>query len=196
MAVIYYPKNQLLYIRDTVVSASNYESVVLACSPNTVLYFDTSSAVTAASAMNLAVTASWALSASFSVISTVSASYSSTASFALNGGGGEGAVAYMTIATSSLNWITCSFLNGEQYITIGVSGSYNFTCSDIPSSGQVSNAILYINNTATSTSSLVFPATWKFIGIVPTYLTASKVAVMSLKSYGDGTVLASMTSQY
>jgi hypothetical protein len=105
MAVIYYPKNQLLYVRDTTSSASNYESVVLAVSPNTVLYFDTSSAVTAESAMNLAVTASWALTASISQVlnvvssaswasSSVSSSYVPTSNYN----------PYSTIITSSTYW--------------------------------------------------------------------------------------------
>src|ERR1035441_879767 len=111
MAVIYYPKNQLLYIRDTTSSASNYESVVLAVSPNTVLYFDTGSGVTAENAMNLAVTASWALSASVSLVygsvtsaswatASISASYSATASWASQ-------------SLSSSYGVTSSYLNSN-----------------------------------------------------------------------------------
>lgn len=197
MAVIYYPKNQLLYIRDTVVSASNYESIVLACSPNTVLYFDTSSMVTAASAMNLAVTASWALTASISqvFVTTTSASWASQSLSASYAPGGV-SNAYVTIATSSLRWITASYLTPEQFVTIGVSASYNFTCSDVPASGQVATVTLYISNSAAFTSSLSFPSDWVFMGSVPTYISTSKAAILSLKNYGGALNVAAFTVQY
>ena len=60
MAVIYYPKNQLMYIRDTVTSSSNYESVYLNTQPNTIIYFDTSSMMQGINASLIPITASWA----------------------------------------------------------------------------------------------------------------------------------------
>ena len=194
MAVIYYPKNQLLYIRDTVVSASNYESVVLACSPNTVLYFDTSSAVTAASAMNLAVTASWALTASVTLL-FISSSYAATASIASTL---LPSMPYTTIQTASATvyGITCSFFDIKEYLNIGVGNvTYYFTQSNVPTSGQYSQVSLFINNIATTTMSLSFPASWSFIGTVPTYLTASRGAYLNLEAFGS-TIVAAWGSQY
>jgi hypothetical protein len=92
MAVIYYPKNQLMFIRDTVTSASNYESVYLNVQPNTIIYFETSSYMQSINASTIPITASWAMTASISTVlfytstsfasSSISASYSNTASFA------------------------------------------------------------------------------------------------------------------
>jgi hypothetical protein len=94
MAVIYYPKNSLLYIRDTVTSASNYESVVLSIQPNTVLYFDTSS-VSALTPTQVPWTASWAL----------------TASIALNAGGTSASSSWASSSISASYAITASYLD-------------------------------------------------------------------------------------
>ena len=210
MAVIYYPKNQLMFIRDTTVSASNFESVVLNVQPNTVLYFDTTSLVNNVNAQMIPITASWALTASVSTVigftvsaswatQSLSSSFSSTASYALNGGGGGGsttASAYMAIATSSLNWITMSFLDSEEWVNIGIGALYNFTCSNVASSSQVMSTTLYMNNTATTTSSLAFPSDWVFIGSAPASLSSSRGAVLSLRNYGGIKNVASFGVQY
>lgn len=228
MAVIYYPKNQLMYIRDTTVSASNFESIVLNVSPNTVLYFDTSSLIQTVNATQIPITASWALTSSLSIITSVevsaswasssytasyidfpivtasyasasttceSASYTVTASFALNGGGGGSttASAYMTITTAS-NWITVSFLDSEEWVNITAAALYNFTCSNVASSSQVMSTTLFINNTATATSSMAFPSDWVFIGNAITSL--SRSAVLSLRNYGGVKTVASLGFQF
>ena len=84
MAVVYYPKDQLLYSKDT--SQGNYEALVLASSPNVVLYFGTASTATSASALDLPITCSWARSASVSLVfeTIASASWASQSLSASN----------------------------------------------------------------------------------------------------------------
>lgn len=210
MAVIYYPKNQLVYIRDQQVSSSNYESVLLNCSPNTVLYFDTSSLMQQVNALLIPITASWAMTASisntFNIVSSsfasssytasyltegVSASYASTAStattattasYALNGGGG-GNGPYLTITASS-NLITIDLTLSEQFVTLNSAALYTFTASNPPLSSSVASSTLFISHSAAATSSLSFPANWSFLGSTPTYITNSRVAMLTLKAYG------------
>lgn len=69
MAVVYYPKNNLIARRDTI--SASFETIVLASSPNVILYFDTASGITSASVEPMLITSSWA----------------ETASVALNAGG-------------------------------------------------------------------------------------------------------------
>lgn len=231
MAVIYYPKNQLMYIRDTTVSASNFESIVLNVAPNTVLYFDTQSLIQTVNATQIPITASWALTASISTIfattvsaswasASISASYSGTASYAINAGGGNSAswasssvsasysvnadtasmiasnyVSYGTLLTSSTNWITMSLADRYEFVSITTGLLYNFTCSNLPSSTQVSETALYISNSAATTSSLSFPPNWQFLGSKPTAITASKSAILNLIAYGQN-VLATFAPQF
>jgi hypothetical protein len=140
-------------------------------------------------------TASVALNAAPS-ISASWASSSLSASIALTASSIPSTFFYTTIATSSLRWITASYLIPEQFVEIGVSASYNFTCSDVPSAGQVSTVTLYISNSAPFTSSLSFPSDWVFMGSVPTYISTSRAAVLSLKNYGGALNVAAFTVQY
>jgi len=140
--------------------------------------------------------ASWAsqsLSASYitasGIVGTVlSSSFSSTASY-------FNARPYTTVLTSSANYITASLLNNDQYVNITTGGAYNFTCSNMPVAGYVADTSVFINNTATATSSVSFPANWIFLGSYPTQLTSSKNAVLSLKAYGSQ-VVAAFSVQY
>jgi len=203
MALIYFPKGANLGFRDSF--NPTYEQLVIATNPNTVLYFDSASGLNAADASTLAITASWAATASVTILfasNSFSASYAQTASVALNALGGGGGTSnafsssvYTTITTSSANWITASFVNTDQYINITTGSAYNFTCSDTPLIGTASNISLFINNTATATSSLSFPSNWTFIGIIPTYLTSSKDAILNLKAFGNQ-IVAAWGSQY
>lgn len=136
-------------------------------------------------------TSSWARSASWAPGgSSTSASYASTASY-LNQYS-----PYSTITTGSNQYITASFSVLDQVVNITIGQAYNFTCSNMPTAGNTANTTLYINNTATATSSLSFPASWKFLGSAPSSITSSKVAVLSLKSYDASTVIASFAVQY
>jgi hypothetical protein len=65
----------------------------------------------------------------------------------------------------------------------------------MPAANQYANVSLFINNTATNTCSLSFPASWTFIGSVPSALTASKHAYLNLESFG-GNVVAGWGVQY
>jgi len=210
MAVLFYPKDQILARRD----ASNpmYEQLTLATNPDMFLYFDTASNANAISSSLLYLTSSWALTASVTILfasNSLSSSYASTssrsdtASFALNAGTAGGSslsstgslFPYLTVVSSSTNWITASFQYAEQSITVNSGAVYSFTCSNMPSANTASNLSLYISNIGTVTSSLTFPSNWVFIGIVPTYMTASKSAILSLKALGNQ-VIAAWGSQY
>jgi len=106
---------------------------------------------------------------------------------------------YVTIVTSSANWITCSFLDTDEYVNIATgSVTYNFTCSNLPASSKTSNLTLFLNNTitGTNTASLSFPANWSFVGLAPTYITASKHAVLNLKAWGTSNIAAAWNPQY
>jgi hypothetical protein len=208
MAIVYYPKNQLLYARDT--TDQQAEAIVLSSTPNVVLYFGTASVPTSASALDLPITASWARSASISntyntftsggwATQSLSSSYSLsgsyviTASYATNAGGGgtfSTASGYATLTTSSFFGITASFSDLEEYVNITLGAAYYFTCSNMPPANSASNVSLYLKNTSAATSSLSFPSSWTFIGAIPTYLSSSKSAILSLKAFGPEIVAA------
>ena len=213
MALLYFPKSSNLGLRNA--WDSTYQELTIACNPNMVLYFDTASAITAASASLLYITASWAQTASVTIFyasnslsaswadsssRATSASFSTTASFALNGGGGGGSStnssSYTTIDTGSAKWITASFSNVEQYVVITTSSLYNFTCSNVAVAGTMSYTTLYINNTAGATCSLAFPSAWVFMGYVPSSLSSSRSAVLSLRNYGGAPIVAAFSVQY
>lgn len=98
---------------------------------------------------------------------------------------------YTTLLTSSLNYITMSFNNSDAVVNLTLGQLYSFTQSDMPvTNTMVSDTTLYINNTATATSSLSFPASWKSLsGGWPTQLTASKNALVWLRAYGTASVI-------
>ena len=131
-------------------------------------------------------------------LNSISASYSLTASYAINGGGGgyNGTSSYTTLISSSTNWITASFVSTENYFALTNGTLYNFTCSNLPSPGNVYALSIFINNTSTTTSSFSFPSNWIFMGAIPTYLTSSKNAILSLKAYGTSSVVAGFAVQY
>lgn len=204
MALFYFPKANNLGLRNA--WDSTYQELIIANNPNMVFYFDTGSTINSASALVLGITSSWAQTASISqVLQTVisaswssqslSSSYTITASYASNAGVGS-VTPYTTLTTSSTNWITASFLVPEQYVTITNALSYSFTSSNLPSAGQVASTVVYIANTATATSSLAFPSDWVFMGMAPTYITASKDAVLSLRNYGGTKIVAAFTPQF
>jgi hypothetical protein len=219
MAVIYYPKNQLMFIRDTTVSASNFESVVLNVQPNTVLYFDTSSLINSVNAQMIPITASWALTASvtqiFGVVvsaswatQSLSSSFATTASFLLDYAptisasyasasmsssfattasyvAGAGTISPYTLITASSNLITLDFNVPEAFTNLTAAALYSFTASNPPASASTVSTTLLISHSVTNaTSSLSFPSTWAFLGSTPTYITNSRVAMLTVKAYG------------
>jgi hypothetical protein len=110
MAIVYYPKESIVMRRDTV--SSSYEQLYLSLTPNTILYFGTSSTLDTITAAAFEMTASWAVSASYAYgsISSASwadiagsASYAATASYAMNGGGSGVSASYATTASYALN---------------------------------------------------------------------------------------------
>ena len=107
---------------------------------------------------------------------------------------------YVTLTTGSVTApnITCSFLDPKEYVTFHTGSiTYTFTSSNVPASGIYATTTLYINNTnaSTNTASLSFPAGWKWLGLTPTYITASKDAELNLESFG-GNVVAVWAPQY
>ena len=108
MAIITYPKDNLVFQRDTS-NNPTYAELVITDSPNTILFFGSGSSPTVISASEIAITSSWAISASWAPggatetasyalealhaesasyapgSPSVSASYAETASYAENG---------------------------------------------------------------------------------------------------------------
>jgi hypothetical protein len=209
MAILYYPKNQIIARRDG--SNPSVEQLILSMAPNMVFYFDTGSNANIASASFLFITASWAQTASVSTVLTLTAvtsasfasqslssSYSSTASFAQNAGVSGPTFAYVTVVTSSTNWITCSFLDGNEVITLPRTASYNFTQSNMPSIGFASDLVMVIYHTpiTSGTSSLSFPSSWVNVGAGwPASITSSKTAILSLRAIDTSSVIGSFTVQ-
>ena len=147
---------------------------------------------------SIASTASFALNANSSPSSSwasqsLSSSFATTASYVAGVGT---TLPYTTLTTSSLNWITCSFLDSKEFISITNSASYNFTCSNVPAAGFLSEVSLFISNSAQFTSSLTFPSNWIFFGSKPNAITASKCAILSLQSYGPSVQVAGWSVQY
>ena len=103
---------------------------------------------------------------------------------------------YVTIATSSLNWITCSFADVEEVVNITTGLAYNFTHSNMPPANNIGNVSVLLRNTAAASSSLSFPAFWTFIGSTPSTLQAGKSAMLSLKAYDTSSVIAAFGIQY
>jgi len=107
---------------------------------------------------------------------------------------------YVTLTTSSVGspGITCSFLDAKEYVTFNTgSVTYTFTSSNPPAANVYAETALFINNTITggNTASLSFPAAWNFLGLKPTYITASKHVELTLESYG-GNVIALWAPTY
>lgn len=229
MAVIYYPKNQLMYIRDT--TSASYESVYLNVQPNTIIYFDTSSYMQSIDASTIPITASWAMTASvtqiFGVVvsaswasQSLSSSFATTSSYLLNyvptvssswssqslsssyansasyvAGAGT-TLPYTLITASAANYITVDLTLPEQYIILTAAALYSFAAINAPASASVSSVALFISNSVAATSSLSFPGNWWFLGSVPTYITNSRGAMLSLKCYGSQSFVAAFAAQY
>lgn len=113
MAIIYYPKSQFMYRKDTV--SASFETLVLECSPNTILYFDTGSGLTGISSSIIEASCSYAITCSHALNTTTASlveglTYNITASWALNGGGSG-----TTLVTGSTYPITASWANTASY---------------------------------------------------------------------------------
>jgi len=124
-------------------------------------------------------------------------SYSNTSSYALNAYSTTN-VPYTTVATSSTQWITCSFTDQNEYVNL-TTGSviYSFTSSNHPTANNLSDLSIFINNTfTTATASLVFPSQWvNMNGGWPTSITASKNAMIYLRAYGPTQVVGTYLIQ-
>ena len=103
---------------------------------------------------------------------------------------------YNTVLTSSTQWITCSFSNPNQVVNLTISGTYSFTSSNMPSTGNSADVIVFLNNSAVASSSLSFPSNWIPIHDPwPTTILASKSAVLWLRGYDVGTVIGTYNQQ-
>lgn len=149
MAVVYYPKGQLIAQRDTL--SASYETIVLATNPqNAVIYFDPNNNIHALSASVVSMTASYAISSSAAVnfpetasnantaslaFVSVSSSYATTSSYVLNGASSS----YSVTASYALNAETASyaqtavtasfFNNGGSGVGLGINGMLYLTSS-------------------------------------------------------------------
>ena len=132
-------------------------------------------------------------SASFVATSASFASASATSSYSLNT---SNVSSYVTLTTSSTNWVTCSFLHSNESVTFISSAVYSFTASNMPSNGQVADVILHISQSSTSTSSLSFPASWVNLGTGwPTQITSSKIAVVWLRAMDNWMIMGTYNVQ-
>jgi hypothetical protein len=182
MAIVYYPKNQIMARRDTI--SASYEELTLASTPNTILYFDTASNISPLSASTVFLTSSYS---TFSETST-SSSYATTASHVVNVSSYE----IITTGSDGGTWVTVSFNSSEQQLNISTAQLFNFTCSStFPGAGKKADITIFINNTATATSSLAFPSTWRAMGGWPTALSSSRVAYLWLQARDANTVVGS-----
>ena len=139
---------------------------------------DTASYVSAANVSGNVATASFAISASYSITSITATATSSLSP-------------YITLATSSLNWITCSFATASYVLNLTNTASYNFTASNVSTAGYVSDVLVYISHSATTgTSSFTFPSTWQNIGTGwPTTINAGTIATLWLRSIDTNKII-------
>lgn len=200
MAVIYYPKGQFVAQRTTLdpLSAS-YDQLIIASNPDMVFYFDTGSNIQAASASNLYITSSWAqyaVSTSYAGVSVTSASYASastSASYALASPDAP-SFPYTTIVQNFSNWFTCSFADNNEYVSLTYTASFYFTHSNPPVAGQMSDLVIVISSSALPTASLIFPPQWKNLGgSWPTYISGSRIGIISLRAVDANLVLGTWT---
>ena len=99
---------------------------------------------------------------------------------------------YVTLLTSSTNWITTSFNNSNYQLNLPIASAYNFTSSNNASNGQISDILIYISHSANNTSSLSFPSTWKNIGSGwPTGINANTIGVLWIRSIDTNTIIGS-----
>jgi hypothetical protein len=131
-------------------------------------------------------------SASYALVSddAVTASYSLTASYLTS------YQPYSTLVTSSTNGVTASFGSSRQQLLINVAGVYTFAVSNLPSSGQYADTILYISNSVNATSSLSFPATWEnYTGGWPTSIAAYSSSIVWLSAMDTTKILGTYVSK-
>jgi len=132
-------------------------------------------------------------SASLTASNAISSSYSVTSSYSLNTSNVSN---YVTLTTSSTNWVTCSFLHSNESVTFISAAVYSFTASNMPSNGQVADVILHISQSSASTSSLSFPASWVNLGTGwPTQITSSKMAVVWLRAMDNWMIMGTYNVQ-
>lgn len=202
MAVIYYPKGQFVAQRTTLdpLSAS-YDQIILACNPDMVLYFDTGSNLNVASASNLQITSSWAqyaLTTSYatSLVLLESASYASASTSASYAAASPDLpnFPYTTIVQNLSNWFTCSFSDNNEYVALTYTASFYFTHSNPPPANYMSDLVIVISSSAVPTASLIFPPQWKNLGgNWPTYISGSRIGIVSLRAIGENLVVGTWT---
>lgn len=116
---------------------------------------------------------------------------STSASWAPNIGGGNVSnyASYLTLQTSSNNWVTISFSSPNQIVNLTSPKLYQFTYSNIPAVGQLADILLYISHSATSTSSLSFPNNWvNLTSIWPTFINSKTVSVLWLRAIDNNSI--------
>ena len=148
---------------------------------NAIFYFDTSGSFVSQSIM--VDTASYVYTSSFAT----TASYVS----------GLPSTTYSTITTGSANWITMSFSTENQYFNLTTEQVLNFTASNLPVvNTNFSDCTLFLKNSATGSSSLVFPAEWtNLAGGWPTTLTSSKSAMIWVRAYGTSSIVGTFSTE-
>jgi hypothetical protein len=115
MAIVYYPKNSVMYKRDT--TTAGYEQVVLNLNPGEILYFDTASNVTALqNGITDSISSSYSFTSSY-INPGASASFATTSSYSSNAANSK----------TTLNGASSSFFIlpvQSAKISVGTSGSW------------------------------------------------------------------------
>lgn len=103
---------------------------------------------------------------------------------------------YTTIVPNASNGLTCSFQDYAEFVNLNSNVSYQFTHSNAPSAGQMSDLTIVISCSASPSSNVVFPSQWKCMhGTWPTVIIGSTITVISLKAIDTNLVVGTIQPQ-
>lgn len=186
MAVVYYPKQSVLFKRDTV--SASFEQVVLNTTPNTIFYFGSSS-ISEISGSTIYITASNALTASFISGFIESASF---ASFALSS---SWAPSSQTVSSISSSWASSSVSSSYATTALNVLNGVNSASYALSASYSPFNQTYQTNTISSSYASSSLTASFLTAG---TYQITSSwvVNLPSHTSSWSGNSIVSNTTLY
>ena len=116
----------------------------------------------------------------FSIGSNGALTGTSSSLVSTSSAGLQPATSFATITYAATTTLDLDSLNG-QYRTISLTGNLTFATSNL-ANGRSAVIRLVADGT---TRTLSFPAGWKFVGVKPTNILASKTAVLSLNFFGS-----------
>jgi hypothetical protein len=116
----------------------------------------------------------------FSISSTGAITGTSSSLASTTSAGLQRASSYSTITYGATTNLDLAVLD-SQYRTISLTGNLTFTTSNLANGRTVVLRLIADGTTRT----LTFPAGWKFIGVKPANIAASKTAILSLSFFGS-----------